>query len=76
MRVMMMMMMMMMMTIIIIANFRLNYKCNVKYEYDFKTNQVTRTLTFPCWWPAQRDVREQIGLSIDYMNLGHVNLVW
>ena len=44
MRVMMMMMMMMM---IIIANFKLNYECNIKYEDDFKTNQVTRTLTFP-----------------------------
>ena len=42
-----MMMMMMMMTMIIIANLRLNYKCNIKYEFDFKTNQVTRTLTFP-----------------------------
>ena len=39
--------MMMMMMMIIIANFRLNYECNIKYEDDFKTNQVTRTLTFP-----------------------------
>ena len=39
---MMVMVMMMMMTMIIIVNFRLNYKCNIKYEYDLKTNQVTR----------------------------------
>ena len=38
--------------IIIRENFRLDYECNIKYDYDFKTNQVTRTLTFPCWWPA------------------------
>ena len=44
-----MVMMMMMMMMIIIANFRLDYECNIKYEYHFKTNQVTRTLTFPCW---------------------------
>ena len=46
---MMVMMMMMMMMMIIIANFRLHYECNIKYEYDFKANQVTRTLTFPHW---------------------------
>ena len=33
--------------IIIIENFILDYECNIKFEYDFKTNQVTRTLTFP-----------------------------
>ena len=42
-----MVMRVMMMMMIIIANFRLNYECNIKYEDDFKTNQVTRTLTFP-----------------------------
>ena len=45
--IMVMRVMMMMMMMIIIANFRLNYECNIKYEDDFKTNQVTRTLTFP-----------------------------
>ena len=38
--------------IIIIENFILDYECNIKFEYDFKTNKVTRTLTFLCWWPA------------------------
>ena len=26
---------------IIIANFRLHYECNIKYEYDFKANQLS-----------------------------------